>query len=220
MKLSISKTVMMLAFVSAISLTGCTTQNAYTGEDQYSDTTKGAIFGTLAGAALGQITGGDTEATLIGAGLGAATGGGIGAYMDNQEAELRRELQTTGVQVQKVGNNIKLIMPGNVTFNTDSASINSGFYRTLGSVAIILKKYNKTFVEVGGFTDSTGDDKYNFTLSENRAKSVASYLQGQGIMPNRMIVRGYGENMPIASNATASGRAMNRRVEIQLRPMQ
>ena len=219
MKVNIVKTFVVAAFVSSIALTGCTTQNAYTGESQYSDTTKGALFGTLAGAAIGQIAGGDTESTLIGIGVGAAAGTGIGAYMDKQEAELRRELQTTGVQVQKMGNAIKLIMPGNVTFASDSANINSGFYRTLGSVAIILKKYNKTFVEVGGFTDSTGDDKYNFTLSENRARAVASYLQGQGIFPNRMIVRGYGENMPIASNATSSGRAMNRRVEIQIRPM-
>jgi outer membrane protein OmpA-like peptidoglycan-associated protein len=219
MKLSISKSFIVCMFFSSLVLAGCTTQNPYTGQDQYSDTSKGALFGTLAGAAIGQAAGGDTESTLIGAGLGAVAGTGIGTYMDKQEAELRRELQATGVQIQKYGNNIKLIMPGNVTFATNSSNINSGFYRTLGSVAIILKKYNKTFIEIGGFTDSTGDDKYNFTLSENRARSVASYLQGQGIMPNRMIVRGYGENRPIASNTTSSGRAMNRRVEIQIRPM-
>lgn len=214
----LKKSILMFCGLCFI-LAGCQSQNAYTGESQYNDTSKGVLWGALAGAAVGQISGQDTKATLIGAASGAAIGGGIGVYMDKQEAELRRELQTTGVQIKKNGDNITLVMPGNITFNSNSSDLNSGFYRTLGSVAIILKKYDKTLIEISGHTDSTGDDNYNAELSQRRAMSVANYLQGQGVMPKRMSINGYGENMPIASNATAGGRALNRRVEIQIRPM-
>lgn len=207
------------AIAAVFMLSACQTQNAYTGESQYNDASKGALWGALAGAAIGQITGNDTEGTLIGAASGAAIGGGVGLYMDKQEAELRRELQTTGVQVQKMGDNIVLIMPGNITFESASSDLNANFYRTLGSVATIFKKYNKTLIGIGGHTDSVGDANYNLQLSQKRAMSVARYLQGQGIMPKRMIANGYGEVMPIADNTTKAGRALNRRVEIQIRPM-
>ncbi len=217
--MNIMKKYLLILPAFIFTLSACQTQNPYTGEMQYNNTSKGALWGALAGAAVGQATGQDTESTLIGAASGAALGSGIGVYMDRQAAELRAELQATGVQVQKSGNNITLVMPGNITFNTDSSDLNASFYRTLGSVAIILKKYNKTMIDVNGHTDSTGDNNYNAKLSQQRAMSVASYLQGQGIMPNRMNVTGFGENVPIASNSTAIGRAQNRRVELQIRPM-
>jgi outer membrane protein OmpA-like peptidoglycan-associated protein len=139
--------------------------------------------------------------------------------MDVQEAKLRQRLRGTGVSVSRVGNNLVLNMPGNVTFRTDSSSINAGFYQVLDSVAIILKEYADTTVTVVGHTDSVGDATYNQGLSEQRAQSVAGYLSSQGVAGQRFSVMGYGEQSPVASNATRQGRAQNRRVEITLTPM-
>lgn len=200
-------------------LTACTTTNPYTGEQQTSKLVWGTAIGTAAGAATGAIVSKDRgKGALIGAAAGAAVGGGVGYYMDTQEAELRKELESTGVRVARDGNNIRLIMPGNITFQTDSADINSGFYPTLNSVAKVLKKFDDTTVMVIGYTDSTGSVAYNQTLSQNRAQSVASYLVGQGVKSSRFNVVGMGVSNPIASNATAEGRAQNRRVEIKIVP--
>ena len=147
------------------------------------------------------------------------TGGAIGAYMDQQEAELRQSLQGTGVGVVRNGNNLSLIMPSNITFATDQDQINAGFYPTLNAVSTVLRKYNRTLVDVNDHTDSTGDDNHNYRLSERRALSVANYLTSQGNDPRRFSVLGFGETQPIASNSTESGRAQNRRVEIQLAPI-
>ena len=200
-------------------LAGCTTTNPYTGEKQTSKLVWGTAIGTAAGAATGAIVSKDRgKGALIGAAAGAAVGGGVGYYMDTQEAELRAELESTGVRVVRDGNNIRLVMPGNITFQTDSADINSGFYPTLNSVAKVLKKYSDTNVMVMGYTDSTGSVSYNQTLSQNRAQSVASYLVGQGVPSTRFNVVGMGVSNPIASNATAEGRQQNRRVEIKIIP--
>ncbi len=200
-------------------LAGCTTTNPYTGEQQTSKLVWGTAIGTAAGAATGALVDKNHgRGALIGAATGAALGGGVGYYMDTQEAELRAELESTGVRVARDGNNIRLIMPGNITFQTDSADINSGFYATLNSVAKVLKKFDNTTVMVMGFTDSTGSVAYNQTLSQNRAQSVASYLMGQGVKSTRFEVLGMGISNPIASNATAEGRAQNRRVEIKIIP--
>jgi outer membrane protein OmpA-like peptidoglycan-associated protein len=123
------------------------------------------------------------------------------------------------VSVTRVGDNVILNMPGNVTFAFDRAEIDSSFYEVLNSVALVLQKYDKTVVEVAGHTDSVGSEAYNQTLSEQRAQSVTSYLKGQQIDPRRLIVIGYGENRPIADNATPEGRALNRRVELTLVPV-
>jgi outer membrane protein OmpA-like peptidoglycan-associated protein len=110
-------------------------------------------------------------------------------------------------------------MPSNVTFPTDQDSVMQSFYPTLNSVALVLKKYNKTLIDVNGHTDSTGSDQYNLDLSRRRAQSVASYLSAQGVDGRRFAVNGFGESDPIASNATEAGRAQNRRVEIYLTPV-
>ncbi|MCR4269509.1 OmpA family protein, partial [Nitratireductor sp. ZSWI3] len=156
---------------------------------------------------------------LIGAGVGALAGGAIGSYMDQQEAQLRGQLQGTGVSVTRQGDYIILNMPSNITFSTDSADIQPAFYGTLNSVALVLQKYNRTLVDVYGHTDSTGDDNYNLQLSQRRAGAVANYLVGQGVNGQRFAVIGEGETQPIASNATPDGRAQNRRVEIRLSPL-
>ena len=207
-------------------ISGCAT-NPYTGERQASDTAKGAGIGAglgaLTGAGIGAIAGGGHGAAIgagIGAGAGALVGGGVGYYMDQENSKLREELVGTGVQVQKNGNDIVLVMSSDVTFAIDSADINSGFYPTLNSVGKVLKEYNKTNVVVSGYTDSTGSAQHNQVLSEQRAQSVANYLAAQGVANNRLFSQGYGERNPVASNNTAAGRSANRRVEITLRAQQ
>lgn len=199
-------------------LVGCTTVNPYTEEQQTSKAAIGAGMGAVAGAIIGAMKG-DRRTALKGAVLGAAAGGGVGYYMDVQESKLRQRLRGTGVSVTRVGNNLVLNMPGNVTFRTDSSSINAGFYQVLDSVAIILTEYADTTVTVGGHTDSVGAAAYNQGLSEQRAQSVASYLRSQGVNGQRFSVVGYGEQSPVASNATREGRSQNRRVEITLTPL-
>lgn len=216
------KTRIAAAFATALFASACTT-DPYTGEQKISNTAGGALLGAGVGALAGLAVGGSPRAqrnaVLIGAGVGALTGGAIGAYMDQQEAELRQSLQGTGVGVVRNGNNLSLIMPSNITFATDQDQINSGFYPTLNAVSTVLRKYNRTLVDVNGHTDSTGDDNHNYRLSERRALSVANYLTSQGNDPRRFSVLGFGETQPIASNSTESGRAQNRRVEIQLAPI-
>lgn len=224
---SVSKSSTALIVALGISMiSGCatTSQDAYTGETKTSNTAKGAMIGSVVGAVGGALTGerGDgrrTKRALIGAALGAAAGGGIGHYMDKQEAELRQQLRGTGVSVTRRGDNIILNMPGNITFSTDSANINSTFYPVLNSVAVVLRKFNETRVEVGGHTDSRGTELHNQKLSQRRAESVTSYLAGQGIPSSRVYSIGYGESRPIADNMYAPGRAKNRRVEVQILPM-
>ena len=205
--------------VTATFAAGCTT-DPYTGQQKISNTAGGAALGAAAGAGLGLLAGGDDRKNaLIGAGIGALAGGGIGLYMDKQEAELRAQLQGTGVSVTRNGNQIILNMPSNITFDTDQDAVKPQFYSTLNSVALVLQKFNQTLVDVYGHTDSTGSDSYNQALSQRRASSVASYLTSQGVDGRRFYVTGLGETRPIADNGSESGRALNRRVEIQLSPI-
>ena len=217
-----SKIVLATAVVTVFA-SGCTTLDAYTREEKTSTATKGALIGAAAGAVVGLISGDDAverrQRALIGAGVGALAGGSIGMYMDRQEAKLRAELEGTGVSVARIGDNITLNMPGNVTFATNSSDLSPAFFDVLNSVGKVLGEYNKTVVEVAGHTDSTGSDAYNQSLSERRAQSVATYLQGQGVLSQRLITVGMGESRPVADNGTAEGRQMNRRVEITMVPV-
>jgi outer membrane protein OmpA-like peptidoglycan-associated protein len=213
----------ILVSVAASYLTACTTTDPYTGEQKMSNTAGGAMIGAvggaLAGVALGGRGHGKRNAALIGAGLGALAGGAIGNYMDQQESELRAQLEGTGISVTRNGDNIILNMPSNITFDIDQDAVKPGFYTTLNSVAIVLRKFNRTLIDIDGHTDSTGSLEHNQGLSERRAMSVADYLGGQGIDPRRVSSVGYGPSRPVASNSTESGRAQNRRVEIQIAPL-
>jgi outer membrane protein OmpA-like peptidoglycan-associated protein len=217
------KKLMITSLASVLLLGGCTTLDPYTQESKTSQATKGAGLGALGGAVLGAAVAGKgdrNEGALAGAVIGGAVGGGIGYYMDQQEMQLRQQLEGTGVRVERVGDDIRLIMPGNITFATDSARVDPSFYSVLDSVARVLIKFEKSQVAVEGYTDSTGSFEYNQQLSERRATSVARYLNSVGVSHLRLDARGLGERYPIANNDTEAGRAMNRRVEIKIRGTQ
>ena len=207
-----------LVFVSLSACETFQTEDPYTGEKQVSKTAAGAGIGAAGGAIIGAIAGG-RKGALIGAGVGALAGGAVGYYMDQQEAKLRKQLRGTGVSVTRAGDTIILNMPGNVTFDTNSSDISADFYPVLDSVAIVLNEYEKTYVDVFGHTDNRGSEKYNQTLSEQRAASVAKYLESRKVLPQRIVTTGKGELNPIASNDTPESRALNRRVEIALSPV-
>lgn len=204
-------------------LSGCYTTNPYTGNRQVSNTAKGAGIGALAGAVIGAFTGGNAAAhrknALIAAGVGALAGGAVGRYMDDQESKLRTSLAGSGVSVVRQGDNITLKMPGNITFMTDSSALRPQFFTVLNSVAKVVKEYDKTVVQVAGFTDNTGTAAYNQALSQRRADTVAQYLESQGVNQQRLVTVAAGESDPIASNATPEGRQANRRVELTLEPL-
>ncbi|MAT93244.1 MAG: hypothetical protein CME59_11655 [Halioglobus sp.] len=202
-------------FLFSLSLVACTT-NPYTGEQQAS---KAAKYGGGAAALCGILGALDSrEKALRSAAACGIVGAGVGAYMDVQEAKLREQLQGTGVQVVREGNNIRLIMPGNITFQTDSYNLRGNFYPVLNSVGLVLAQYHETTMRVSGHTDNTGSRAYNLELSGKRARSVADYLVTQGVAQSRMYVEGLGFDQPIADNGTAEGRARNRRVELHILP--
>jgi outer membrane protein OmpA-like peptidoglycan-associated protein len=218
-----SRILKLAALGAVVVISGCETLDPYTREEGMSNATKGALIGAAAGAVVGLISGDDAlerrQHALIGAGVGALAGGSVGYYMDRQEAELRAELEGTGVSVTRMGDNITLNMPGNITFATDSSDLNPAFFDVLTSVSKVLKEFDKTIVEVAGHTDSTGSEQYNQGLSERRAQTVSQYLSSRGISGQRLITIGMGELRPVADNSTVEGRAANRRVEITMVPL-
>lgn len=217
---------LIVAALAVATLSGCASQNPYENQGQaprqgMSKTATygglGALAGAVAGAAISHNNRG--KGALIGAAVAGAAGAGYGYYVDKQEAELRRSMEGTGVQVQRQGDSINLVMPGNITFATNSADIASNFYGPLNNLASSFKQYNQNNIEIVGHTDSTGSHQYNVNLSQLRAQSVANYLIAQGVEPGRLSSRGMGPDQPVASNATEAGRSQNRRVEIKLTPI-
>ena len=219
----------LIVAASAVALlAGCASPNPYNNQGQASSGTGmsktatygglGALAGAVAGAAIDHNNRG--KGALIGAavaGLGAA---GYGYYADKQEAALRASMANTGVEVQRQGDNITLVMPGNITFATNSANIAPSFFQPLNNLANSLKQFNnQNQIQIVGYTDSTGNYNYNMQLSQQRAQSVATYLTSQGVSGQYLSVRGAGPADPIASNATPDGRAQNRRVQVTLAPI-
>jgi outer membrane protein OmpA-like peptidoglycan-associated protein len=209
----------ILAVAGAVLTSACTT-DPFTGEQKASNTGVGAGVGAVLGGLGGAlVSGGKTKGALIGAGVGALAGGAIGAYQDNQEAALRERLRNTGVSVTRVGDDIVLNMPSNITFDRDRSVVRREFYDVLQSVSLVLKEFDRSLVTVEGHTDGDGSDAYNLELSQDRARAVADFLSDQGVDPRRLSTEGYGEVRPIATNATAQGKALNRRVEIRIVPL-
>ncbi|MGE3141839.1 MAG: OmpA family protein [Hyphomonadaceae bacterium] len=213
----------MLAGALALSLlVGCTTTDQVTGERNPNRTANSAIIGAIGGAALGTLAGGDDRRNaIIGAGIGALGGAAIGNYMDRQEQTLRQRLAGTNVGVTRISQSqIALNFPADITFDFDRAEVKSQFVPTITNVGSVLRDYPQTTVDVYGFADSTGSDQYNLDLSARRAMAVSSILLNSGVIRERLAAQGMGEGYPIADNATAEGRARNRRVEVRISAFQ
>lgn len=211
-----------LSVAAILLITSCTTTDPYTGEEKKNNAAKGAGIGAIAGAIIGAATSskGDREKGILTGILGgAALGGGAGYYMDKQEAKLRQTLAGSGVQVKRDGDNLILIMPGNITFQSGKYDINPSFFSVLDSVKQVLAEFDKTIIKIAGHTDSQGSSEYNQVLSEKRADSVRSYFIQRGVVSGRVQSIGYGKRFPIDTNATAAGRENNRRVELTLEPI-
>ncbi len=217
---------LVLITVACLTLvSGCETFDPYTGEKKVTNTAKGAGIGIGVGAVLAYLKNKDESSKkrnkrmLEAAGIFGLAGAGIGYYMDTQEAKLRKTLRDTGVSVERDGDNINLIMPGNITFVTAGHDLNADFHAVLDSVILVLQEFEKTIIVVAGHTDSRGSDEYNQGLSERRASSVFEYLLSKSVVEARIEAVGFGENHPIADNGTSEGRSLNRRVELSLLPI-
>jgi outer membrane protein OmpA-like peptidoglycan-associated protein len=219
------KLILAISAASILALSGCETFDAFTGESKTSNTAKGAGIGASIGVALAYVNSRDKSSSdrkksmLIGAGIGAIAGGSVGYYMDSQEAKLRKQLRSTGVSVEREGDNINLIMPSNITFKSGGYAMNNSFFEVMDSVVLVVQEFDKTIIVSAGHTDSWGSDSSNKLLSQRRAHAVSGYLQQKGVVQARLETIGFGEKQPVASNGTAEGRALNRRVEISLFPI-
>lgn len=215
----IFKTPLILSTAALLALTACVDPNAYP-DDPNARARSGAIIGGLAGAFAGANAGGDDKLAkaVVGGAIGAAAGGAIGATLDRQAAELRGSINNPNVSVTNNGQYLTVNMPQDLLFAVDSASLRPDLRSDLGSVAASLLRYPNSRIEVIGHTDNTGTAAYNYDLSQRRANSVANVLSQNGVPVGRITTIGRGFDQPIASNATAQGRAQNRRVEIIIRP--
>ncbi|HEX7421965.1 MAG TPA: OmpA family protein [Thermoanaerobaculia bacterium] len=189
--------------------------------DDHAKAKKGAAIGGVAGAIVGGVLGNNrgkgngTRGAVLGGVVGGATGAIVGAMMDKQEKSLR---QIDGVNVQRVNNNeLKVTVKNDVLFDFNSAGLRSASRTSLSEMADVFQKYPDTTLRVEGFTDSVGSDSYNQRLSQRRSNSVAQYLEGIGVSRSRIDALGFGESQPRATNGTASGRQLNRRVEIHIK---
>ena len=178
----------------------------------------GAIIGAGGGAAVGAVIGRAAGNTAAGAVIGAAIGGGagaiIGGYMDEQAAEMERDLE--GARIERVGEGIKITFAGGILFDVDRADLRPDAQAELEKLSRILNKYEDTHILIEGHTDATGPEDYNMDLSVRRASSVGSFLSVQSVARERLEAVGYGELQPIASNETSTGRQQNRRVEVAI----
>jgi outer membrane protein OmpA-like peptidoglycan-associated protein len=181
----------------------------------------GALIGALGGAVVGAMAfkKNRTQGAVFGAVGGGLAGVAVGHYMDSQrrdlEKNLAKEIQGGQARVEKLSDQVVLITMTNQTaFDTDSSSIKPGFHSTMDKVADVVVRYGKTTLTIVGHTDNVGTNDYNQRLSERRALSVAQYLESRRVNGMRLATAGKGETVPVASNASESGRQSNRRVEI------
>jgi outer membrane protein OmpA-like peptidoglycan-associated protein len=183
-----------------------------------SNTVKGGAIGAGAGAVIGGLIGKATGNTAAGAIIGAAIGGTAGAlignYMDRQAEEMQKDIKNA--KIERVGEGIKITFDSGILFQTNSSELQPTAKTNIESLAKILNKYEDTNIIVEGHTDSTGSAEYNQQLSEKRAASVSGYAKNLGVVGTRFTTVGYGESQPVASNSTADGRQLNRRVEIAI----
>lgn len=205
--------------MAALALSACVTNPD--GSKRIDRTVIGGLGGAVGGYLLGDLVGGRRDRTekIVGAGIGAVAGAGLGRYLEQQKRDLEQQTAGTGVEVTQEGDSLLVNIPSGITFPVDSAAIQPAFQQTLNDVAQTLNRYESSYIDVYGHTDSSGSDAYNQGLSERRAASVSAFLQRQGVNGARLATRGYGETQPVASNETIDGRAQNRRVELRIVPV-
>lgn len=197
---------LIVVLSAAFIFTGCATWNK---------TQKGAVVGTAAGGAAGAVIGRASGNTALGAIIGAAVGGASGAVIGRQMDKQAEEIEKTvpDAKVERVGEGIVVEFSSNILFGFDESDLSADAKSNLDKLVKVLNSYPDTDIEVQGHTDSKGSKSYNQNLSEQRAGTVSSYLSGKGISYNRLIIKGFGENLPKYSNNTEDGRTQNRRVE-------
>lgn len=142
-----------------------------------------------------------------------------GYYMDVQLAALRKRFVDVEVTLLREGDQLRLVLPGSVTFTSGSADLTGNAGALLQEVAAVLAEYDKTLVVVEGHSDALGPAGFNQALSEQRALAVARSLREHGVAAPRLVAVGYGSDRPVADNDSESGRARNRRVELLVRPV-
>lgn len=183
-----------------------------------SNTTKGGAIGAGVGSAIGGLIGHNSDNTVVGAIIGAAVGGTAGAligrHMDKQADELKRDLK--GATVERVGEGILITFDSGLLFEVNSVELQADTRNNLTELARTLNKYDDTNILIEGHTDSSGEDAYNQTLSERRAKQVENFLMSKEVKNPRISTKGYGEKQPVSSNETEAGKAANRRVEVAI----
>lgn len=216
--MTLLKTPVILALAGTLVLSACTDPGSIGANSQNPKTQQGALIGAGVGALAGQIIGGDTEGTLLGAAIGGAVGAAAGYNLDQQEADLRRDIGNDDVRITNTGDRLIVTMPQDLLFATDSFAVRSDLQSDLRSVAVNLQQYPASTIQVVGHTDSDGDAAYNQQLSERRANSVGNILINAGVPAARVRTFGQGESNPVASNLNAAGKAQNRRVEIVILP--
>ena len=210
-----------LAGSALLILSGCVTPESAANSKPGDNTTAGTIMGGLIGAIAGMEMSSKSDrkkGAIVGAIVGAAAGNAIGQTLDEQAADLRRDLNNNQVNVTNTGAELIVTMPQDILFALDSAAVRSDLRRDLGVVAGNLQAYPNSTISIEGHTDNTGTANYNRILSQRRANAVADILVNNGVPPARLYAVGRGENEPVASNLSATGRAQNRRVEIVIRP--
>jgi outer membrane protein OmpA-like peptidoglycan-associated protein len=213
----------ILALVTTFALACATTGDGTSSAPNNNRKTKrgatiGAVAGAIAGAVIGNQSGNNRAGAVVGAAAGAAIGGAIGRRMDKQEEELR---QIPGVEVTRPSEGeIDVRLTSDILFDFNSAGLRPQSRTTLNELATNFAQYPDNRIVVEGHTDSVGTDAYNQKLSEQRASSVADYLIDRGVPSANVIVYGYGEMRPKATNDTAEGRQLNRRVEIHIQAPQ
>ena len=215
-----------LGMVAVFGLSACATDE-FGNTRPLTDAEKGALIGAASGAVLGGVVSkkkNRTKGVLLGAVGGGIAGGAVGTYMDNQKKDLEKALaperNAGAIQIEKLPQNVlRVTMTEQTAFDVDSAEIKSRFYSSMDKIATVLVRYGKTELTIVGHTDSTGSAQHNQSLSERRAQAVESYFRQQGVISQRLESQGQGERTPRASNATAEGRQLNRRVEIYIEPI-
>lgn len=220
--------VLILVLVAAFTFACATADNTGTttsgNDDDANRRTKrgaaiGAVAGAVAGAVIGNQSGNNRTGAVIGAAAGAAVGAAVGRRMDKQAEELR-QIEGVEVEHQQGTGEINVRLTSDILFDTNSSALRSSSRATLNELATNFAQYPDNLIIVEGHTDSTGSDAYNQRLSEARASSVADYLIDRGVRAGAITVYGYGELRPKATNDTAEGRQLNRRVEINIRAPQ